>query len=148
MYKSLASLSLLFFLCSCESKINVRGNLLTDTDMRQIKIGETTQQDLETILGPPTYVEEFGGKGWYYIGEETNTTSFFHPTLEERKIIYFSFDATGRVQRIKINDETDALDVKIEEDKTPTLGRDPALFQEIFGSIGKYDEGKHKAGYV
>ncbi|PLX29648.1 MAG: hypothetical protein C0582_03740 [Alphaproteobacteria bacterium] len=144
---TLIALSLLF-LSSCENTINIRGNLLTAEDMKMIKVGETTKEDLLSIAGPPTYTEQYGGKGWYYVGEETRTTSFFNPKVTERKVIYFSFSDKNVIQRIQIHDESEGLEIKPIGDKTPTLGRDPALFKEIFGSIGKYDEGKHRAGYV
>ncbi len=148
MSKIFLTLSVVFLLCACESTVHVHGNLVTKNDMKKIHIGQTTQEELRQILGPPTYIEQFGGKGWYYIGEETSTRSFLSPSVEERKVILFTFDKNRVVQRIQLHDETEGLDITPNDDKTPTLGRDPALFKEIFGSIGKYDEGKHRAGYV
>lgn len=146
--KSLALFLTLILLSGCENTINIRGNLLTADDMKKVKVGETKKDDLMVIAGPPTYIEQYGGKGWYYIGEETSTTSFLNPDIKERKVIYFAFNDQDVVQRIQIHDETEGMEIKPLDDKTPTLGRDPALFKEIFGSIGKYDEGKHRAGYV
>lgn len=148
MIKTAPLLLVILLLTACESMVHVRGNLLTEDDMKHIQVGKTTQEELKQILGPPTYIEQFSGKGWYYIGEETHTKSFFDPDVEERQVILFTFDKNGIVQRIQMHDETAGLDVEPNEDKTPTLGRDPALFKEIFGGIGKYDEGKHRTGYV
>lgn len=148
MRRILSSLTLIVLLAGCESIIHLRGNYVEEADLQKIEAGVTTRKEVFTLLGPPSHIQMFDGEGWYYLGEKTKEVSFFHPEVLTRKVIYISFAANDKVEKIDIQDDIEGFKFEIIEEKTPTLGRDPSFFKEIFGSIGKYDEGKHRAGYV
>jgi len=144
------SLILAFFLYlgACSPIHHIRGNLPTDEVLAQIKIGQQTREQVRAILGPPTIQQQFRGDGWYYVGERTKNVAFFLPEIIERKVIFITFDAKDVVQSIDMRDATEETVVTIVERKTPTLGRDPSLFKELFSTFGKIDQGKHTGGYV
>lgn len=148
MRQILGSIMLILSLTGCESIIHLRGNYVEEADLQKIEAGVTTRKEVFTLLGPPSHIQMFDGAGWYYLGEKTKEVSFFHPEVLTRKVIYISFASDDKVNKIDIYDDTKGFEFEIIEEKTPTLGRDPSFFKEIFGSIGKYDEGKHRAGYV
>lgn len=135
-------------LAGCESVVHLRGNYVEEEDIEKIEINKTTRQEVHELLGPPSHVQMFDGAGWYYIGEKTQALSFFKPEVLERILIFISFDKNNIVSSLVQKDSIEGFEFDVTEEKTPTLGRDPSFFKEIFGSIGKYDEGKHKTGYV
>ena len=117
-------------------------------DISKIITGKTTRAEVEKILGPPSSMELFSGEGWYYIGEKTKDIAFFVPEVLTREVTLIQFDNNNVVTSITTHDKTQIVEIEAIEETTPTLGRDPSLLKEIFGGIGKYDEGKHRAGYV
>lgn len=141
-------LFLLLGLSGCESTYNWRGNFPSKEQVEKIQVGGSSKADVLKILGAPTHRQLFDGNGWYYVGEENEVTAFLDPEVLKRQVVHITFDAKGYVTNVSVSQGTDAKEVSMQEDKTPTLGRDPAFFKEFFGTIGKYDEGKHKSGHA
>jgi len=136
------------FLAACEPTYYWRGNFVLPEDIAKVEISKTTAKELITLWGEPSYRQKFEGKGWYYVGEETDQVTFFKPNLLKRQVIFILFDDKERVVSMTFYDSLEQAQFDYASEKTPTLGRDPAFFKEVFGSVGKFDEGKHKSGHV
>ena len=144
----LGLLAMVLCLASCVATRSWRGNYPSAETLAKIQVNKSTKDDVMKLLGAPSHLQMYDGKGWYYIGEETEVASFYKPTVLKRQVLLITFDEKGRVVALDIQDKVGDSEVEISEDQTPTLGRDPAFFKEFFGTIGKHDEGKHKAGMV
>ena len=137
--KFLGFLGIALLLISCRPTINTRGNLFDPKLLDKIVVNKTSAAEVRQILGPPTSQEMFSGKGWFYMGEQTETYAFLRPKVLERRIYRFEFTDTGLVSQIKLYDAK-GYEIKADSDKTPTYGRDPSFLAEFVGNIGRYED--------
>lgn len=137
-------LSLFIFLEGCTPIYHVHGNLPLESALAKIELGKTTQQQVVAMIGLPTTKQIFQGEGWLYVGERTKNVSFFDPEVIERRITLIQFDDQGIVKSVETRNAGREMIVDMTDKETPTMGRDPSLFKELFSTFGKYDHGKHK----
>ena len=123
----------------CVPVHHTRGNFIEKQQLEKLKIGVSTQQDVLSHLGPPSSHEMFIGRGWYYMGEKTVTTSFLTPKIEKRDFLLIEFNQKGILSAIKKFDER-GVEITPDGDKTPTYGRDPSLLGEFINNIGRYED--------
>ncbi|MBI3419995.1 MAG: outer membrane protein assembly factor BamE [Proteobacteria bacterium] len=124
-------------LAACAPVLNKRGNLLEEEQIRQIKIGETTREDVTKILGSPTQTSTFDDKIWYYIGQNTEQTSFFDPEITQQKLVAIQFTPEGKVAKISRGGLKYAENIEPNPDKTPTYGKEVSLMQQLLGNLGR-----------
>lgn len=139
----LKKISTFFFfylvLASCTPTQHIRGNFVEDEQLKRLKVRETTAQQVRAIIGPPSSQEMFVGKGWYYMGEKTETVAFLKPVITKRHFYLLEFDDKDILISIKKFDEK-GIEVTPDSEKTPTYGRDPSLFREFINNIGRYED--------
>jgi outer membrane protein assembly factor BamE (lipoprotein component of BamABCDE complex) len=126
-------------LASCSPTHHIRGNFVEDEQLKKLKIGETSAQQVHEILGPPSSQELFVGKGWYYMGEKTETVSFLKPKVTQRHFYLLEFNDQGILASVKKFDEK-GIEIAPDSSKTPTYGRDPSLLAEFINNIGRYED--------
>ncbi len=129
----------------CSPTLHIRGNLPDEKDLAKVQAGVHTKEQVLTLLGPPSTTENFSGNYWVYIGEKTSDVAFFRPEVLKRYVTFISFDDNGVVTSITTDDASQGETVESVGRVTPTMGRDPSLFKEIF-AVGKIDQAKHQRG--
>ncbi len=132
-----ASLIVGLTISACTPTIAKRGNAIDEDSLRQIKVGESTREDVARILGTPTQTSTFDDKIWYYIGRRTEQEAFLDPELIEQRIVAIRFTPEGKVE--KVNEGTDKYAQTIDpvNAKTPTYGKEVTLMQQLLGNLGK-----------
>lgn len=139
------SLLVLLGLTTCTPIHHTRGNFLESAQVKQLKIGKTTKAEVLNLIGPPTSYEMFIGKGWYYMGERTETVSFKKPVIKKREFFLLEFTPQDVLSAIRKFDER-GIEIKPDGDKTPTYGRDPSLLGEFINNIGRYEDPGSRGG--
>lgn len=130
---------------ACKPVQHTRGNFIDPEDLNKIEINKTTKQEVRALLGPPSSSELFGRDVWYYIGDKTETKSFFDPKIKEVLLLEVVFDKNGKVTSYGMKDEKDRHAVTFKKGSTPVKGKDPSLVSELFGNIGRYSAPKRTA---
>ena len=59
----------------------------------------------------------------------------------DQSILVVSFDKAGNVEKVERRGMEQVARINPEKDKTPTLGRDTGLLEELFGNIGQVGAG-------
>lgn len=131
---------------ACSPIVNTRGNIVEPDRLAQIKAGESTADDVLTILGTPTSVGTFDTRSWYYIGQVTERTAFFVPEVAERKVVAIHFDPGGKVVSVKELDKTAGQDVALVERTTPTAGHEMGIVEQLLGNVGKFNPAQKQKG--
>lgn len=120
---------------ACQPTLSNRGNLVDDDRLSQIKVGETDQATVQTILGPPTMVGTFDKKSWYYSGKRTEKEAFFKPdTLAERTIMIHFSDA-GTIDKLTEISADQQVAIAPETAITPTEGRAMGVVDQIIENM-------------
>ena len=137
-----------FAVGGCTPTEAVRGNLLQDYQLAEVKTGTDTQPDVTRKLGSPTTIAPFDPNVWYYMGQRTSKRGILDPKILEERIVVVTFDKSGVVQTVK-DDRPQRLDFPYDHSKTPTSGSDITVMQQMLGNLGKFnkaDTGKGHAG--
>ncbi len=133
-------------LASCTPTVAKRGNTIEDDQLQQIKVGESTREDVAKVLGTPTQMATFDDKTWYYIGQRTEKEAFFDPELKEQKIVTVEFTPEGKVLSVNKTGAELARNIDPASGKTPTYGKDITILQQLLGNIGRPTMPKGKEG--
>ncbi len=107
-------------------------NLLVDS----VQPGVDNRASVEGTLGRPTFVSQFGTQDWYYVSRDMKQLAFANPAPKAQTILRVRFDAAGNVAAVDRAGMEKIADISPKDGKTPTLGRDRTLFEDIFGNIG------------
>ena len=101
-----------------------------------IQPGIDNKASVEATLGDPTFKSQFGPEEYYYVGRDMRQLAFASPKPVDQTVLKVSFDQAGNVVSVNRTGMEEIAKVSPNGDKTPTLGRNRTLFQEIFGNIG------------
>ncbi len=132
-----ASLMVGLTIAACTPTVAKRGNNVDEETLRQIKVGESTREDVARILGSPTQTSTFDDKIWYYIGRRTEQSAFLDPELIEQKIVAIKFTPEGTVEKINQGSDKYAEVIDPISAKTPTYGKEVTIMQQLLGNLGR-----------
>lgn len=122
---------------ACAPKLANRGNMLEPEKMAQIKVGESTREDVASKLGTPTQVSTFDENIWYYFGASTEQYSFFYPEVIEQKTVEIKFNDQGIVTAMNQLDPSAAQDIDPVSRSTPTYGHEMTFVEQLVGNLSQ-----------
>ena len=134
-------LALATLAAGCSSIRDHRGYLVDQTLLDSIQPGIDNRLSVERALGRPTFVSQFGAKDYYYISQMVKTPPFRKPRTTEETILRVRFDAAGNVTAVDRRGMEQVARIDPDGNKTPTLGRDRSLLEDLFGNIGAVGAG-------
>ncbi|EME69788.1 putative outer membrane lipoprotein [Paramagnetospirillum caucaseum] len=136
--RSLAAAALIAATAACTPIVEVRGNLPPPEQLAQVKLGASTREDVQALLGTPSNITPFGEESWHYISAITEREAFFEPVIKERKVISVVFDRAGTVRAIDNRGLEDGKDVVPAGRETPTAGKELTVLQQLMGNVGRF----------
>lgn len=128
-------------LTGCSPTLATRGNFLEGERLQSVQQGVSTKDEVAKKLGTPTTVDPFDENTWFYIGEKTSTTAFFHPEVQARKVMIMRFNDQGILQSAEEVDEKSGKTIDVVKKTTPTPGKDVNVFQQFLGNLGRFNSG-------
>jgi len=141
-----AALALVVMTGGCSRIVANQGYLVDETLVTSIQAGVDNRQSVERTLGRPTLASQFDDKAWYYVSRNTGQYAFIQPKVLNQSILVVRFDEEGNVAAVERRGMEQVANVSINGDKTPTLGRETGLFEDIFGNIGAVGAGGPAGG--
>ena len=130
---------------SCAPRIATRGNPLDPEVLADIEPGEMAKDEVAEILGAPSTVSMFNREKietWYYISERTETIAFFASEVAKRNIVAISFNQADIIQRIDTIGLKDGKIVEHIARKTPTVGNELSIIDQVLGNLGRFNKGQ------
>lgn len=113
-----------------------QGYIVDETLLTAIQPGIDNRTSVERTLGRPTFTAQFDAREWYYVSRNSTQLAFLPTQPTTQSILIVRFDAKGVVEGVERRGLEKTAKVDPESDKTPTLGRESSLFEDIFGNIG------------
>jgi outer membrane protein assembly factor BamE (lipoprotein component of BamABCDE complex) len=113
-----------------------QGYLVDEPLVAAIQPGVDNQASVSGTLGRPTFVGQFDQHDWYYVSRNTRQLAFNMPRPTAQTVLHIRFDAAGNVESVQRTGIELVVNVDPDNNKTPTLGSQRSLFQELFGNIG------------
>jgi len=120
----------------CTSIRDHQGFVLDEPLVAAIQPGVDNRESVTGTLGRPTFVGQFDQRDWYYVSRETRQLAFNNPSPHENRVLHIRFDEAGNVERVERTGMELVVNIDPSNDKTPTLGSERSLFEELFGNIG------------
>jgi len=140
--RAIAAAGLLTALATgCVSIKDHRGYIMDTAVADSIQPGVDNKVSVERALGRPTFASQFGDADWYYISTETQQRPFARARAKEQTVIRVRFDAQGNVAAVDRAGMDKVVYLDPDGKKTPTLGRDRGLLEDLFGNIGTVGSG-------
>ncbi|ETZ06978.1 SmpA / OmlA family protein [Holospora obtusa F1] len=126
-------------LCGCEPERNVRGRVIPEEDLAQVKngLGVLDQTQIEQLIGPPSSILSFDPHTWYYLNFSTETKAFFAPLIKENKGFALIFSNNGKLAKYIPNSGTKSLEIALKETTLPSTHRKEFL-KELFRNAGRF----------
>jgi outer membrane protein assembly factor BamE (lipoprotein component of BamABCDE complex) len=106
-----------------------------------VQPGIDNRASVEGTLGRPSFTSQFGQQDWYYVSRDLRQLAFSSPRPVDQTVLHIRFDTAGNVTTIDRMGLEKVAKISPMGDKTPTLGRNRSLFDEIFGNIGAVGAG-------
>jgi outer membrane protein assembly factor BamE (lipoprotein component of BamABCDE complex) len=125
----------------CASIRNHRGYIVDKALIDAVQPGIDNRQSVERTLGRPSFISQFGNKDWYYISQDTKTRPFQRPKTNDQTVLRVAFDGTGNVAAVDRMGMEKVARIDPENDKTPTLGRERSLLEDLLGNVGSVGQG-------
>ena len=128
---------------ACDPIVDQRGHAPTPGAMEKLEVGTQSRDDVLRLLGSPSTISAFGDEVWYYISQRQESVAFLEPKISEQKVTAISFGENGRVKEVKTYGLQDAKDAGMVARKTPTVGKELTVLEQVFGNIGRFGAPKN-----
>ena len=126
-------------IAACTPTRDVRGYVPSATLIAQITPGTDTKESILQSLGSPSSTATFDTDSWYYISRITERVAFFAEVVLEQSVVAVDFTRLGIVSGVRSYTLDDAQQIVPVEGKTPTLGRELGILQQLLGNIGRFN---------
>jgi outer membrane protein assembly factor BamE (lipoprotein component of BamABCDE complex) len=135
---ALGAVALVALVAGCHQPVDQRGNLPTESQLKEIKLGVTDKATVTRLLGSPSSVAAFDGDTWYYISQKTKEIAFFKPELVDQEVLVIAFDKDGVVRDIRHRGLEDRIAVVPNPNATPAAGREFSFLEQLIGNFGRF----------
>jgi outer membrane protein assembly factor BamE (lipoprotein component of BamABCDE complex) len=117
----------------------VRGYLVDERTVNQVKPGMGPEQVLQT-LGSPSTVSTVGNKSWYYISQITRRRFQFMPeTVVDQRVTAVYFSKNMKVERVALYGIQDGVIFDFISRTTPSGGGDQSFLGQVFKGMTKFN---------
>ena len=144
MRRTALPLVLVMLLAACsviEAPKQLRGNRVTDDQIKELVPGTSTRADATSLLGSPTTKATFDDNTWIYIAETTRSRVGRTPGILQQDVAVLTFDNGGVLRGVKRLNQDDGRDVSIVSRATPSPGSEASFLQQLLGNVGKFNAG-------
>jgi outer membrane protein assembly factor BamE (lipoprotein component of BamABCDE complex) len=128
----------LALVAGCTRIPNNQGYIVDEELIASVQPGVDTRQSVEKALGRPTMMSQWDDRTWYYVSRNTGQRAFLRPQPTAQSILVVEFGPNNVVTKVSRKGLEQVADISPNSDKTPTLGRNESLLEDIFGNIGSF----------
>ena len=121
----------------CTRIQNNQGYIVDQELVAAVQPGVDNKQSVQKALGRPTLASQWDDNVWYYISRNTKQIAFARPRAASQNVLIVHFTSDGTVEKVEKRGLELAQNITPNKDKTPTLGRDESLWEDLFGNIGQ-----------
>jgi outer membrane protein assembly factor BamE (lipoprotein component of BamABCDE complex) len=127
---------LLLATAGCTRIQNNQGYIADEELIASVQPGVDNKQSVQKALGRPTMTSEWDDNEWYYVSRNTKQIAFARPVPASQRILIVRFANDGTVTGVERRGLEKVANISPETDKTPTLGRETGIIEDLFGNIG------------
>jgi outer membrane protein assembly factor BamE (lipoprotein component of BamABCDE complex) len=118
-----------------------RGIAVSQHELNELTPGTSSEADVQALLGPPTFQEQFQPNNWDYVAQVTKMRIAETEGVKQQHVVVITFDNNGILQKITQKGLTDSVQVAMDPAQTPVPGGSASIIQQIIGGVGSYNPG-------
>lgn len=122
----------------CTRMRSDQGYMVDQQLISSIQPGVDNKDSVMKTLGRPSFMAGFDEREWYYVARQTRQLAFLQPKPISQTILIVGFDAQGNVAKVERRGLEKVAHIDPSGDKTPTLGRETGIIEDLFGNIGRF----------
>jgi outer membrane protein assembly factor BamE (lipoprotein component of BamABCDE complex) len=134
---ALGVLAVVSALASCAETVNTHGTVVLPSRLAQIKVFESTKDDVQNLLGTPSTTGTLNDNRWYYVTRVEGKTAFTPHILKDQSVYVLDFDPSGTLISMTKKTGADGKSIHAEPDATPTRGQSEGFISQMFGNLGQ-----------
>jgi outer membrane protein assembly factor BamE (lipoprotein component of BamABCDE complex) len=123
---------------ACAPTVSQQGYLAIEANpATDIKVGDEINA-VRTKFGSPSQVGTFDPNVWYYVYQVTQKMTYKRPEVTARNVTVVRFDKdTQKVAKVEVLTLADGREFAINQNKTPTRGRELTALEQLLGNVGR-----------
>lgn len=122
--------------CLADQSPGVRGFVLDEKALEQIKPGSSAEQVI-LVLGTPSTTSTVGGQTYYYISQKVSQRfQFMNERITDQRVVAIYLDKNNRVERVANYGLKDGKVFDFISRTTPTGGAENSFISSLFRRIG------------
>ena len=121
----------------CTTIYRNHGYAPTDIDLAQVVVGQTTREELATLVGRPSSSGVLSDSGWYYVQSRWQHYAWKVPKEIERQVIAVSFAENGVVSNVERFGLQDGRVIALQRRVTESNIKGIGLIRQLLGSVGR-----------
>ena len=139
LFSGSCAMVLAWLIAACSPTYDFHGYTPSQHELRPIKVGETTQQEVLEAVGRPISTGFLANDTWYYVSANIRRIAFREPEFTERQVVAISFNEEGQVANIERFGLEKGRPVVLSRRITETdLGR-LTIVEQLMRSFGRID---------
>jgi outer membrane protein assembly factor BamE (lipoprotein component of BamABCDE complex) len=119
----------------------VRGNKVTEDQLKDLVPGTSTRNDVTSVLGSPTAKGTFDDNTWIYISEVTQPRIGRVQGVNSQNVVALTFNDSGVLTSVKQMSKKDSKSVDVVARATPSPGSEASFMQQLLGNVGRFSAG-------
>jgi outer membrane protein assembly factor BamE (lipoprotein component of BamABCDE complex) len=139
MKKIIFALFIAILTTGCLRKVENSGYSFDNINLKDIKAGITTKENVLKELGSPSIksnLDKNQPEVWIYYNDKQYGYLFFNPIIANQKILTLTFDEENIVSTINSYNSNDVQNIAISEDFTKDREVEESLIKDIINNIG------------
>ncbi|QRZ13824.1 outer membrane protein assembly factor BamE [Paracoccus methylovorus] len=128
-------------LSACQATYRNHGYVPPEEQLAQVVVGQTTQAELEGLIGRPSAQGLLTGSAWYYVGSRWQFYGPREPREVDRQVLAISFAENGVVSNVERfgmeRGQVVVLSRRVTDTGVVSLG----LIRQLLGNIGRVQAG-------
>lgn len=125
----------------CTHVYRNHGYIPPQESLSQVVIGQTTQADLEGMIGHPSAQGLLAGSSWYYVGSRWEYFGAREPREIERQVMAIRFNEGGTVANIETFGLERGRVVVLSQRVTDSGIEGAGLIRQLLGNVGRVQAG-------
>ncbi len=116
-----------------------RGIAVSQHDLNELTPGISSQADVQALLGPPTFVEQFDNNNWDYVSQITKIRIGQTEGVKHQRVVVLKFNNNGILQGVSEKTFKDGVHIAMDGAQTPVPGGKPGFIRQLIGGVGSYN---------
>lgn len=127
----------LTLVAACAPVYRNHGYVPLDSELADVKVGESTRQDVADFIGRPSSMGMMTDSGWYFVGSRFKSYGAYEDREVDRQVVAISFDGNGKVANVERFGLDKGRVIVISRRVTESNIKSVGFLRQLMGNLGR-----------